>query len=235
MWLSHSREANCCQPWNRFCEAIGSSAPACFLPSRGHKAARISSTRLVFHQLQKKAQIAHTHEVQFYSDDESFLAGFGRFIEAALLAGNAVIVAATEVHQDALLRKLHESGLDLSSAIDEGRYLTLDIAATLSNFMVNGLPDPARFQKATSSVIIQAARAAKGTPPRVAVCGECAPALWVEGKVDGAIQLEHLWDEITKQYDLDVLCGYVLTDFQRDHENHVRERICAEHSAVLSK
>ncbi len=183
----------------------------------------------------KKAQIAHTHEVQFYSDDESFLAGFGRFIEAALLAGNAVIVAATEVHQDALLRKLHESGLDLSSAIDEGRYLTLDIAATLSNFMVNGLPDPARFQKATSSVIIQAARAAKGTPPRVAVCGECAPALWVEGKVDGAIQLEHLWDEITKQYDLDVLCGYVLTDFQRDHENHVRERICAEHSAVLSK
>jgi KaiC/GvpD/RAD55 family RecA-like ATPase len=152
-----------------------------------------------------------------------------------LQSGNAVIVAATEVHQRKLIEKLHEGGLDLSSAIDEGRYIPLDIADALSKFMVDGLPDPDRFQKATSSVITQAARAAKGTPPRVAVCGECAPALWVEGKVDGAIQLEHLWDEITKQYDLEVLCGYVLTDFQRDHQNHVRERICAEHSAVLSE
>lgn len=182
-----------------------------------------------------EGEVAHAHEVQFYSDEESFLVGFSRFIEAVLLAGNAVIVAATEVHQRGLLQKLHESGVDLSAAMDRGCYLALDIATTLATFMVNGLPDPTRFQKATSSLITAAGKAAKGKPPSVAVCGECAPALWLQGNADAAIQLEHLWDEIAAKYDLDVLCGYVLTDFQREHQNDVRERICAEHSAVLSE
>jgi CheY-like chemotaxis protein len=182
-----------------------------------------------------EGEVAHAHEVQFYSDEESFLVGFSRFIEAALLAGNAVIVAVTEAHQRGLLQKLRESGVDLTAATDRGCYLTLDVAATVATFMVNDLPDPARFQEATSSQITVAARAAKGTPRRVAVCGECAPALWLQGNADAAIQLEHLWDEIAVKYDLDVLCGYVLTDFQREHQNDVRERICAEHSAVLSE
>jgi len=178
--------------------------------------------------------IAHTHEVQFYSDDESFLVGFSSFIEAALLAGNAVIVAATEAHQRGLLQRLHERGVDLSAAKEQGRYLTLDIAATLANFMVNDLPDSVRFQKATTSLITAAAQAAKGKRPRVSVCGECAPTLWLQGNADAAIRLEHLWDEIAKTCSLDVLCGYLLTDFQRKQQTEIRERICAEHSTVLS-
>jgi DNA-binding NarL/FixJ family response regulator len=178
---------------------------------------------------------ARTHEVQFYADDESLLVGWSRFIEAALLVGNAVIVAAAEGHQRGLREKLHEGGVDLSVAIDEGRYITLDIAETLSIFMVSGLPDPVRFKQATGRLLSAAAKAATGETARVAVCGECAPTLWVQGKMDAAIQLEHLWDEITKKYDVDVLCGYVLTNFQADHQNHLRQRICAEHSAVLSE
>lgn len=179
-----------------------------------------------------KGQIARTHEVQFYSDDESFLVAFSRFIEAALLAGNAVIVAATEVHQSGLLEKLYEGGVNLSAAIDQERYLTLDIAETLSTFMVNDLPDPVRFHKVTSDLLALAARSSKGKPPKIAVCGECAPTLWAQGNADAAIQLEHLWDEIAKTRDMDVLCGYVLTNFQHEREAHIRERICAEHSAV---
>jgi CheY-like chemotaxis protein len=177
-------------------------------------------------------QTARIHEVQFYSDDESFLVGFSRFIEAALLAGNAVIVAVTEVHQSGLLEKLYEGGVNLSAAIDQERYLTLDIAETLSTFMVNDLPDPVRFHKVTSDLVALAAKASKGKPPKIAVCGECAPTLWAQGNADAAIQLEHLWDEIAKTHDMDVLCGYVLTNFQHEREAHVRERICAEHSAV---
>ena len=56
-----------------------------------------------------------------------------------------------------------------------------------------------------------------------------------EGKADGAIRVEHLWDEIGKTYDVDILCGYVLTNFQREHERHIYEGICAEHSTVRSQ
>jgi DNA-binding NarL/FixJ family response regulator len=183
---------------------------------------------------QGKGEIARTHAVRFYADDESFLTGFSRFIEGALLAGRAVIVAATEGHQSSLLSKLQEGGLNLSSAIEQGRYLTVDVSETLQTFMVNGVPDSVRFYKVTDEVLSLAARASTAKPPKVAVCGECAPTLWAQGKADAAIQLEHLWDEIACTHDLDVLCGYVLTDFQRDQEGEICERICAEHSASSS-
>jgi hypothetical protein len=69
-------------------------------------------------------------------------------------------------------------------------------------------------------------------PPRVAVCGECAPTLWAQGKANAAVPVEHLWDEIARTQEVDILCGYVLNSFQREQESPIFERICAEHSAV---
>jgi DNA-binding NarL/FixJ family response regulator len=173
------------------------------------------------------------HAVQFHSDDVSLLAGFTSFIEANLRAGNAVVVVATESHRTSLLQKLQAHGVDSAAAIEHGRYIPVDVAETLSTFMVNDLPDPVRFLKVTGELIEAAAKAGKPEHPRVAACGECAPTLWAQGKADAAVQLEHLWDEIAEKYDVDVLCGYVLKSFQREQESHVYERICAEHSTVL--
>jgi DNA-binding NarL/FixJ family response regulator len=183
----------------------------------------------------RKEEITRSHEVQFYPDDASFLTGFSCFIEAALRAGNTVIVVATESHRKSLLQRLQARGVDSATAIEQGRYLPLDVAETLSTFMVNDLPDPVRFLKVAGDLVAAAAKAAKGEHPRVAACGECAPTLWAQGKADAAIHLEHLWDEIAKTCDVDILCGYVLTNFQREQESHIYERICAEHSAVCSR
>ena len=183
----------------------------------------------------EKKGIPRSHEVEFYSDDAAFVVGFTRFIEAALEAGDAVIVIATESHRKSLLQRLQEHGVDVAAAIEQGRYVSLDVADTLSTFMVNDLPDPARCLKVAGDLVMEAAKAAKGEPPRVAVCGECAPILWAQEKADAAIQVEHLWDEIAWKHEVDILCGYVLNSFQREQESHVYERICAEHSAVSSR
>jgi len=182
-----------------------------------------------------KSEIVRSHEVQFYSDDASFLAGFTRFIEAALVAGKAVIVVATESHQKSILHRLQAQGVNVAAAIEQGSYIPLDVVATLSTFMVNELPDPARFFKIASDLVEAAAKGARGEHPRVAACGECAPTLWEQGKGEAAIQLEHLWDEIAKTCNVDILCGYMLKSFQREQENHIYEKICAEHSAVGSQ
>jgi DNA-binding NarL/FixJ family response regulator len=182
-----------------------------------------------------QAQITRSHEVQFYSDDASFVTGFARFIEAALNAGNAVIVVATESHQKSLLRRLKGKCVDWAAAMEQGRYIPLDVGETLSTFMVNDLPDPTRFLKVAGNLVAAAAKAAKGKPPRVAACGECAPILWAQGKADAAVQVENLWDGIAKTCNVDILCGYVLNSFQREQESHIYERICAEHSAVCSQ
>jgi DNA-binding NarL/FixJ family response regulator len=176
--------------------------------------------------------IARRHEVEFYSDDAAFVVGFTRFIEAALEVGNAVIVVATESHRKSLLQRLQETGVDIAAAIEQGRYVSLDVADTLSTFMVDDLPDPVRFLKVAGDLVMEAAKAANGEPRRVAACGECAPILWAQGKADAAVQVEHLWDEIARTKEVDILCGYVLNSFQREQESPIFERICAEHSAV---
>jgi CheY-like chemotaxis protein len=181
----------------------------------------------------EKGEITRSHQVQFHSDDASLLIGFTRFIEAALLAGNAVIVVATDSHQKSLLQRLQQHGVNIAAAIEEGRYLLLDVAETLSSCMVNDLPDLVLFRKVAGDLIATAAKAAKGQPPRVSACGECAPTLWAQGRADAAIQFEHLWDEIARTCDVDILCGYVLNSFQIEQESHIYHRIRAEHSAVL--
>ena len=183
----------------------------------------------------QKIEIARCHEAGFYSDDASLLDGFTQFIGAALKAGNAVIVVATESCRDRLLPRLQAHGLDIGAAIEQGRYISLDAAGTLSTFMVNDQPDPVRFSKVAGDLIMGAAKAAKGERPRVAACGECAPLLWAQGNAEAAVRLEHLWDEIAKTYNVDVFCGYTLGSVQGGMDSQIFQRICAEHSAVHSR
>jgi DNA-binding NarL/FixJ family response regulator len=183
----------------------------------------------------RKGNIVRNHEAQFYSDDGAFLIGFTRFIETALKAGNPVIVVATEAHRNNLFQRLQAQGLNIGAATEQGRYIPLDIADTLATFLVNDVPDPVRFLKVAGDLVTAAAKAATGEHPRVAACGECAPTLWAQGKPDAAVQLEHLWDEIAKICNVDILCGYMSDSFHREQDSLIYERICAEHSAVCSQ
>jgi DNA-binding NarL/FixJ family response regulator len=183
----------------------------------------------------RREEINRTHEVEFYLDNPSFLAGLAGFIEASLKAGSAVIVIATESNRKSLIQRLQAHGVDSAAAIEQGRYFSLDVDATLSSFMLNDLPDPARFFKVAGDLILKAAKAATGEHPRVAACGECAPTLWAQGKADAAIQLERLWDELARRYDVNILCGYVLKGFPGEQESPIFQKICSAHSAVHSQ
>ena len=183
------------------------------------------------------AQAATTqdHAVQFYSDEAALLIGFAVFIEAALNAGTPVIVVVTESHQEGLLETLLARGIDVPAAVEQGLYLPVDVYQGLSTFMVGELPDPVRFLTIFGDLLSSASKAAKAKHPRVVACGEFSPTLWAQGNVDAAIQVEQLTDELSKTLDVDILCGYVLTSFQREHESQIYERICAEHTTVRSQ
>jgi DNA-binding NarL/FixJ family response regulator len=178
--------------------------------------------------VERNAEFARSHEVQFYPDDEAFVVGFTYFIEAALKAGNAVIVAATESHGKSLLQRLQEHGMDVAAAIEQGRYIPLDVAETLATFMVNDLPDPVRFFGVVGDLIAAAARVTAGNQSRVAVCGECASILWAQGNADAAIQVEQFCNQLTKRYEMDILCGFSLSSFYREEDKQVFQRICSE-------
>lgn len=182
---------------------------------------------------QQELQSTRRHEVGFYWDDRSLLDGFTHFVGAALKNGNAAILIATQVHREKLLGRLHAYGVDMSSAIEQGRYIALDNEETVSTFMANDLPDPAQFSKVTHDLIARTAKIVRGEHTRIAACGECAPLLLERGNTEGAVRLEQLWDGIARSYGVQVLCGYPQSSCQFRTASHTFERICAQHSTVL--
>ena len=177
----------------------------------------------------------HSHELQFYSEDAVFLDSFAHFIATALKSGRAAIAVITESHRSGLVSRLKAQGLDVDAATQQGTYIQLDVAETLSTFMVNGMPDTTRFFEVAGGLIEAAAKAARQEHCGVVVCGECSPTLWAEGKADAAIRVEQLFDQVGKTFELDILCGYALSTFHGEEDEHVFQSICAEHSAVYSQ
>jgi len=195
---------------------------------------RVAGDRLANDRADKVSPRPQRHEAAFYSDDQQLLDGLTRFIGAALKAGNAAIVVATESHRERLVPRLGEYGVDIVGAIEQGRFVALDAADAISTFMGNELPDPARFLRVAGNLITTAAKSTAGEPShRVALCGECEPPLWTLGKGEAAIHLEQLWNVIAARYDVDILCAYSL----RSHtlmDSPLFQRICAEHSVVYT-
>ena len=141
----------------------------------------------------------------------------------------------SESHRDGLVLSLNAQGLDVDAATQQGTYIQLDVAKTLSTFMVNDMPDSARFFEVVSALIHSAAKVANGEHSRVVACGEGVALLWAEGKADAAIRLEQLWDQVGKTFEVDILCGYALSSFHGEEGEHVFQSICAERSAVYSQ
>jgi DNA-binding NarL/FixJ family response regulator len=167
-----------------------------------------------------EAQAPHRHEILFCFDEDILLDRLTRFIAAALNAGDAAIVWATESHRDTLFQRLHAWGVDVEAATQRRTYISADVTDP---------PDPVRMLRAIRGLSEAASKAGKKRP-RIAVCGERAGCLWAEGKTDEAIRLEQLLNELAKSNDIDILCLYP-SPHERGHDP-VLESLCAEHSAV---
>jgi len=172
------------------------------------------------------------HEVAFYPDDQAFVAGLAHVIKSVLSVGNIAILVATEPHRAGILQRLRADAVDVDAAINHGSFIELDVHETLGKFMVGDMPNANRCAQIVGDLLTHAIKSKNRNHSRVAFCGECAPALLAQGNVEGAIRVEHLWDEITRNYDADTLCGYLDSVVPGRQDSLVLQRICAEHSAI---
>src|SRR5205809_2668862 len=194
------------------------------------------SRRLADQQSTDNSKITPCHEAGFYSSDQSLLDHLTQFIGAALKRGNAAIVIATESHRENLFPRLQEQGLDMTAALEQGRYAGFDAGDTLSMCMQDQMPDASRFSRVMADRIQAAANAAEPGRNRVAVFGECVQLLWEQGHGKATIALERLWNqEVLGRHNVEVLCGYSADAFQSRVDNQFIEKIHAEHTAVHSR
>jgi DNA-binding NarL/FixJ family response regulator len=174
----------------------------------------------------------HRHEVAFFQDDTSLVDGYAQFIESTLKARNAIIVAVTESHRAPLFLRLKADGVDVAGAVERGTFIPVDAADALSSLTINGMPEQTLCAKVVADLLAMAAKSVEQKHSRVVFCGGIAPILLSKGNAEGAIQLEHMWDKVTRDYGIQTLCGYVRTASLSKDPGSSFDRICAEHSAI---
>ena len=203
------------------------------------KTSRLDATRFgdgspLIETVSQSASHQHSpHVVQFYSEDSFLLDELGIFIGSALEAGDAAVVIATAAHRDGLAERLRVRGLDANQAAKEGRYIALDAADTLSEFMIEGYPNAAHFAELMGAYIGRAKQAARNEHSAVAAFGEMVALLWNEGKADAAIRLEQLWNDLAKTHAFNLRCAYSMKDFSRGDHRESFLKICECHSDVI--
>src|SRR2546425_403606 len=169
------------------------------------------------------------HLVRFYETDASLMDSVSEFIGTGLRSGDACIVIATQPHRESLEERLKCDGLEVAAARVRGQYVSIDAAATLSKFMVDGSPEPGRFNEVVGSML---ARAAKGQR-HVRIFGEMVALLWADGNRAAAICLEELWNDLARTHSFSLFCAYPMHSFGGEVYEAEFTEICKQHARVI--
>jgi PAS domain S-box-containing protein len=110
-----------------------------------------------------------------------------------------------------------------------GQYISLDAAATLAEFMVDGALDPKRFVELVGDIIL---RTGQGRS-RVRIFGELVALLWASGNREEAIHLEELWNGLAQVYSFSLFCAYPMHGFGGEAYEVEFAEICRQHSHVI--
>jgi hypothetical protein len=175
----------------------------------------------------------HEHSVHFYGDDAMLIEGLRQFIGDALGRGCSAVVVATEAHSEALRRELTRDGIDVAKAIDEWRYVSVGADYLLSQFVNRGRVDRILFYDAVGNLLSRAAAGSKEQNRRVVVFGEMVALLWSSGNAAAAIDLEKLWNGLSRICSFSLRCAYPVEGFREHEDADSLLEICAEHSSVI--
>jgi hypothetical protein len=169
------------------------------------------------------------HVVKFYEHDSELVAAVVPYLAAGIRAGDAVVVIATEVHQQAFESELAARGVDLTQACADGRFVTLDAASALATIRVDGQLDRDAFHERVGGLLREAAQSGRA----LRAYGEMVTLLWDAGEVLAAIELEGLWNELGEELAFSLFCSYPSASVAGPEHVEALHQVCHMHSCVL--
>jgi PAS domain S-box-containing protein len=170
------------------------------------------------------------HSVQFYETD-SFLADrVSAFIKAGIDAGESAILIATPEHRLEITNRLSAAGINVGALEAAGQYFPLDARKTLSKLMAGGSLDEKLFNQVIGGLV---AKATNSNHRRPHAFGEMVALLWEDGKREEALQLEKLWNGLSRTHSFSLLCGYPMNGFNGTSHHEAFDDICHAHSSVF--
>jgi hypothetical protein len=173
-----------------------------------------------------------THAVQFRGGDGAWLDGAADVLSSALQRGDTIATVLLESNRDALALLMKERRWNLADLGEQGRYLMFDAEAAATQVMRGGCPDVDTLTGLIDG--LERARSASGDRARshLTIVGEIAPVLWRNGNPDAALEVERLWDELTRSLPILTICAYPMGYLGDEAMAAFSSDVCAHHSVV---
>lgn len=153
------------------------------------------------------------HVVHFFRSDEQYVRAAGSYLVEGLAAGDTCMAVATAAHHRQLESYLLNVGLSAGALSAEYRYIPLPAEQMLPTFFdAHSGIDQERFHRQFNLLMSQAA--ARGQPVRV--LGEMVSLLAEQDRPEAAIELEELWNELSRYHNVSLFCAYRTSAFTED-------------------
>src|SRR3954451_6419239 len=171
------------------------------------------------------------HIVHLYQDQDFLNRVVCRFAAAALANGEGVILVPTLAHWDAFRPRLVAEGVDVKGAQDRGQLTVVDADELLPQFMRHAMPDAPIFLGLAGEIIARTRAAGRST--NVRSWGEMVNVLWERGDVAASMNLEDLFDQVSREQNVAVFCSFLMDNFNGDVHTRMLPRLGDNHSHLI--
>jgi DcmR-like sensory protein len=171
------------------------------------------------------------HIVQLYQDQDFLNRAVCRFAAAALANGEGLILVPTLAHWKAFRPRLEAEGVNIEDAQRHGQLNVVDADELLPRFMQKALPDAPMFLGLAGEIIARTRGA--GRFSKVRWWGEMVNVLWERGDVAASMNLEDLFDRVSREEDIAVFCSFLMDNFNGEVHTHMLPRLGENHSHLI--
>ena len=171
------------------------------------------------------------HFADFFDRDDQVVAAAVNFLDEGFANGASCIAVMTEGHRAAIERELSERGWNAQELIDDYRLISMGAHEPLASLWIEDRLDPAQLYKQFSELI----RLMSSGGRSVRIIGELVQLLAQYGRFDAVVQLEEMWNDLSRERSFRMYCLYCESTFVRPLEPTHRRRICAVHSGSLAE
>lgn len=168
------------------------------------------------------------HIAQLYTESRCLARAVAVFVAGGVRAGDGVVAIARPAHWAEIARRLEGEGVVLEGLERRGQLAVLDAAESLAALLVDGMPDPGRFDAVVGDAVRAVRRAGY---PRIRAFGEMVDLLR-RADLAATIRLEELWNFLAG-HGIALLCGYSLDAFDPRVYRGLVQRVCSVHSDLV--
>jgi DNA-binding NarL/FixJ family response regulator len=172
------------------------------------------------------------HSLHVRRDEAFFFDEVATFLYAATRRGDMTAVIATEPIRAGIAGRLAAAGCDVAVEKERGRYIEWDATQSLSHVMNGTRPDRRIVTQFVEDLDRSRLAIGQGRPNRLAVFGEMSVLLLRDGNTEGAVAMEHTWNELSHDRPFMTVCSYPEDLLNQQGNPEVWTAVCAEHGSA---